>query len=262
MLKKTIILLPALAAFTVVGAAGVQYRYEAGRVVDVPVEDAGEASGMVVQELRAMFSEVPPAISQFDTISEKNLFSPERAAWAPPPPPPVVEEEETDEAPPPSGPHRIRLYGTTIGSERKVALLYFERFSSNRKHRMVGEGETVRDDGDGPRGGEFLVKQVEPERVVLADASGQEIVVGLYDHERSAPPPPPEPPTKPAQQPQAPPQMPATPLTMPAPPPPSGDVIRRMEDMPETLEEREQAAKEGRLRRISTPFGPVFRPLE
>lgn len=243
-----------LATLVLIGAAGYKYRSEARKSVHVTVEDGTEISGMLVQELRAMYSDVPPAISQFQAVAEKNLFSPDRKAWAPPPPPDA--EQASEEAPPqPSGPHRIRLYGTSIGPEIKSALLFFESFSSKQKHRVVREGETVEDDGERGKGTRYVLQALEQERAVLTDARGQEIVVGLYDHQRAAPSPAVAE-AKPAQ-PAA-----SQPAASTAQVQPQGEPIRRMEDIPDSLEEREELARQGRLRRISTPFGPAFRPIE
>jgi hypothetical protein len=249
-----------LGAAALAGASVYEYRREAADLAPPAGADQEEVSGMLVQELRAMFAEVPPPISQFSAVAEKNLFSPDRTAWAPPPPPPKTEpDQEAEEPPPPPGSHRIRLYGTTISPSEKTALLYFERFSSKQKHRLVAEGETVSDDGEKARGGEFVLQSVKKDAAILTDKDGHEIVVGLYDHERTDPPPPPKPAADPKPSPT---QPPGQPVAAESQPPSAGEPIRRMEDIPDSKEEREQLAKEGRLRRISTPFGPVYRPVE
>ena len=238
--------------------------YQAGVHQGLPSVDqqADETAAMLPMELNALLSETPPPLSQFQPVSDKNLFSPDRKPWAPPPPPPKPKKEPKAEEPPPPPPPppgdpRIRLYGTTLTDTRQAALLYFERFSSKQKHRLLDVGDTARDDGERGDRNFFVLKSIEHDKAVLEDADGWEHVVGLFDHERRAPAPIP------------------TPTPVAAAPsrtdaaeqedqdsPEQGEPIRRMEDIPESLEEREQLAKEGRLRRISTPFGPVFRPVE
>jgi hypothetical protein len=243
-----------LGAAALAGASAYEYRSEAADVAPPAGAEQEEVSGMLVQELRAMFAEVPPPTSQFSAVAENNLFSPERKAWAPPPKEKPVPEEK--EPPQPAGPHHIRLYGTSFSAEGRRALLHFDRFSSRQKHRIVELGETVQDDGENPRGGQYTLQRVEKDMVMLEDQNGHEIMVGLYDHDRRDPAPKPDPAAPPFSAADAPSKDPEPSQE------PQGEPIRRMEDMPRSIEEREQLAKEGRLRVIDTPFGPVYRPVE
>lgn len=256
--SKIFTLVMFLAIMSVSWASICTYRSEARRSLPTPANQAREISDMLAEELQALHSDVPPPISQYQAVTEQNLFSPDRKAWEPPQAAPEPEPEQAVDAPPPpvSGPQRIRLYGTTIGPERRTALLFFQHFASRQKHRLVEEGETVHDDGDGARDISYILKSLESERAVLEDNRGQKIVVGLYDHERAAIR------DEGVQAPQPDTAQPAPPAQKPDDSPPVADPIRRMEDIPRELEERERLAKEGRLRRISTPFGPVFRPIE
>ncbi len=210
-------------------------------------------SAMLPQELRMMLADASPATSEYGIVTEKNLFSPNRRAWAPPPQ--VAEDASQGEnqaqalTPEALG---IRLYGTTIGLGQKTALLYFERFVSKQKHRILGEGETARDEGERGESVYFILKGLEQDAVVLEDAQGREHPIGLYEHPRTEPVAAPGP-------------RQGAGMNGPAFAPVPGDgnePILRMEDIPESLEERERLAAEGRLRRISTPAGPVFRPVE
>lgn len=222
-------------------------------------QQADETSAMLPMELSALLSEAPPPLTQYQPISDKNLFSPDRKPWTPPAPPPKPAEEPIAEEPPPPAPPpgdpRIRLYGTTITDNRRTALLYFDRFTSKQKHRLLEVGETARDEGERGERYFFVLQSIEQDKAVLEDADGWEHVVGLFDHERRAPAPEPTPAaTTPERAPTAGNEDQGV--------APTGEPIRRMEDIPESLEEREQLAEEGRLRRLSTPFGPVFRPIE
>jgi hypothetical protein len=228
----------------------------------------------VLDEMRTLFAHVPPAASQYTDISERNMFSPERRPWAPPPTEPPRDSSAEAEMSALSGPSGIRLYGTTISDEQKQALLYFERFSSRQKHRLATEGEIVRDEGERGETVYYQVVSVGRDRVELQDARGNDITVGLYDHQKTELPPSQPPPAvitqpRPTAQLQGQPQSEQQPQTSPegatvAPDVPNSGLepIRRMEDMPESTEEREQLVREGRLRRIDTPFGPVYRPVE
>jgi len=214
-------------------------------------ERAGVDSAMLSQELRMLFPDTSSAASQFAIVTESNLFSPERRPWSPPPQVPDDASQGESQAQtllPDAG--GIRLYGTSIGPDRKTALVYFERFVSKQKHRILEEGETARDEGERGESFYFVLKKLEQDAVVLMDAQGREHVIGLYEHMRAEPP----------QGPQQSTSMNAQPLLPVAAE--GNEPIRRVEDMPESLQERERLAKEGRLRRISTPSGPVFRPVE
>ncbi|WP_045221780.1 hypothetical protein [Desulfonatronum thioautotrophicum] len=231
------------------------YRHHAGAPAPDALTRMDDRSAALPEELRSMFADTPPSNSQYAAVTERNLFSPERRPWAPPP---DVSREAVASPPPPilENP-RVRLYGTTITPVRRSALLYFESFSSQRKHRILEVGETARDEGDRGDSAYFVLVRLDADSAVLEDPHGREHVIGLYEHPRVPPPRPSSP--GPARD--------ATPAPVASSPAEteasmSLEPIRRMEDIPESLEEREQLAREGRLNRISTPFGPVFRPIQ
>ena len=241
-------------------AAWCTYRDRAGMPLpggDVRLDDR---AAMLPQELRILLAEVPPpTFTQYGTVAEKNLFSPDRREWAPPPPA-ATEETMPEHALPAPQTQRVRLYGTIISQDIETALLYFEQFSSPRKHRIMEVGETVWDESNDGNDASFVLVRLEKDLAVLEDQLGLEHVVRLYDHQR-----------KPV-------ESVAHVLldklarhdaaVSPRPPSEASETddengpIRRMEDIPKSLEEREQLAREGRLLRINTPFGPVFRPVE
>jgi len=223
---------------------------------------------LLPEELRALFADVPPPVSQFSDVADKNLFSPDRKAWTPPPPAPKPKKEAKPEEPapppPPPGDPRVRLYGTTITPDTQTALLFFERFSSKQKHRIVQVGDTVSDDGDRGEKNYFILKKLEQDKATLEDPEGYEHVVGLFDHQRKSPPPAPKP--DPESKPVPVNDATSAPYTGETPEngdpsEPAGEPIRHMEDIPESLEEREQLVKEGRLLKFDTPFGDMYRPV-
>ncbi|PTN35137.1 hypothetical protein [Desulfonatronum sp. SC1] len=214
-------------------------------------ERADVVSAMLSQELRLLFPDPSMGSAQYAIVTDKNLFSSERRAWSPPPSvagdAPQAEPQAQTFLPDTTG---IRLYGTSIVPDRKTALVYFERFASRQKHRILEEGETARDEGERGESFYFVLKKLEQDSVVLVDAQGREHVIGLYEHMRTEPPRGPQQSTRMNAQ------------SAPSATAGENEPVRRVEDIPESLEERERLAKEGRLRRISTPSGPVFQPVE
>ncbi len=186
----TVISLLLVSATLVLAWAGWnEYRRQAGRSLVSEDAQTDVLSAGVIQELNTLFAHMPPPVSRFDDVTQKNLFSPDRKAWESP----VVSADAPSpeqKPPPPPGPIGVRLYGTTIVLDQKNALLYFERFNSQHKYRVMKEGDTARDDGERADGLVYTLKRLERDKVILEDQHGREHTVGLYDHTLSRPPRP------------------------------------------------------------------------
>lgn len=243
-----------------------QYLLQAQKTLLPKLETSEFSSAAMLEETRMLFVQAAPAASQYASISEQNMFSPERRPWSPPPPAQTPSPTTEPERPSPVAPGGIRLYGTTISTEKKLALLYFERFTSRQKHFLAREGDIVRDEGERGETVYYQIVSVAQDRVELLDAQGNNVTIGLYDHQRTDSSPGLPPPNIVMQQRQSQGQRQpgpgqASPVVQPTTPEAAG-LQQSLSDLPDSMEERERLAREGRLRRIDTPFGPVYRPVE
>lgn len=217
-----------------------------------------------------LFERRVPAREQFAVIADKNVFSPLRRAWAPPPPPPEPEpdvEREPEPEPQKPLPKRgdIELRGTAVMDKERMAILRFKNFRAGQT-MFLAEGAIAQEEDvkDGPK---FTITRIEAESVRLKDGSGQEFAVGLYDHVREAP------------------RSVSSEVSVEVAPvaAPQGAAVTESGssavivgegsgggsngNSPETRmqrqqEKNEQLVKEGKMRKISTPFGPVYRKNE
>jgi hypothetical protein len=202
---------------------------------------------------------VPPQ-DQFAVIAEKNVFSPLRKAWAPPPPPPAEPEAPVVEETPVLEPPRredVELRGTAMVGETRKAILGFKSFRPPQT-LLLAEGEVAseKEIKDGPR---FTVVRIENESVRIKDAEGREFLVGLFDHRREAPAATVNQSTvelapQIAPQSEAPPAE-ATILVGGA----SDNVTPSKLSSDQLRQKNEQLVKEGKMKKIYTPFGPVYR---
>jgi hypothetical protein len=211
-----------------------------------------------------LFERRQPGKEEMAVIVEKNVFSPRRTAWAPPPPPePAPEEPEAPEPPPPPPPAKrdgVELRGTAMVGDTRTAMVHFKTFNPPET-LILREGAAAK--SKSAQKPEFTVVRIEPDKVMMKDAAGAEFQVGLYDHPRQVAS-------------QAPAQAPAVVSTAaPAAPAPTGSVAGEAsagsivgKTPPKNLspaevqrERNEQLVKEGKMRKINTPFGPVYRQL-
>lgn len=228
-------------------------------------------------------------VETYAPIVEDNLFSSERQAWSPP------LAEDPAPSPQPSAPlprtSNIRLYGTQVAAQEKIGLFFFGDFAGNNKHRILREGEHVWDGDENGGGQSFQVVRVEPDMAVLLDPAGRSFEIGLYDHRRSAsrgggasvqqgpqiimstPARPREPDADapssspdssegndrgqsgdgPAEGHEGMAQDPSSQETDQGAPPPLIPI--------QNHDEMEQLVEEGKMRKIMTPFGPIYRPI-
>lgn len=164
------------------------YQQQANQKILSPGSSKKERTSLSIQEIKAKFSNPVNHDSNYEVIAKNNLFSPEREAWQPP------KDEESEQEKQKKARNRrrrishngVRLYGSTIFSDQKMALMYFQPFSDKQKYRMVHEGQTIRDSGDRGEHVFFNIKTINAQKVVLEDPQGESFEVGLYDHRRKA----------------------------------------------------------------------------
>ncbi len=171
------------------------YRHYAGAEIkgehkELPAK-AGTAVQATIKELRSKLEKSRIGAQRYAVAADKNLFSPERKAWRPPAPKPKPEAGQSKEAPPVAAPTRrdVVLYGTYIAGKQKKAILYFKRF--RKGHLRLAEGEEARDGDERaasrPGSPVYKVLKVEARSVVLQDARGREFTIGLYDNKKRRP---------------------------------------------------------------------------
>lgn len=226
-------------------------RYmRAGTVRDPQMTQGGiEASAPGAWEL--LFERRQPGKEEVAVIVEKNVFSPRRAAWAPPPPPePKPEEPEAPKPPPPPAKRDgVELRGTAMVAGERTAMVHFRPF--NPPETLILREGAVAKPKSGP-GPEFTMVRIESDKVIMTDAAGAEFQVGLYDHSRQV-----------ASQAPAQPQA-VVSTTAPAASAPTSSVVgeapkKELSPAEVQQERNEQLVKEGKMRKINTPFGPVYR---
>lgn len=258
-----------LLALGLVLVAGIVWADAARRFVKAGAVKAPDISEVAVNDgggtdaWNLLFERRVPPKEQFAVITEKNVFSPFRKAWAPPPPPPPAEEAvaPTEEKPAEEPPKRddIELRGTAMVGAQRKAILGFKTFRPPQT-MLLGEGEVAseKEIQDGPK---FTVVRIESESVRIKDGVGREFMVGLYDHRRQAPEA-----TVNQSTVEVAPQ--AAPQPAAAAPATAGVVVgggsastpATPEAKIQRIQERnEQLVKEGKMKKIDTPFGPVYR---
>ncbi len=159
-----------------------EYKSHSQQDIEVSSDAAQAQSIVTVQELQAMFSG-SSASEDYEVIASKNLFSSNREAWTPP-------ETKEDNDPEPDQNRRksgidqkaVKLYGTTLNQEQRLALIYYQGWPENERHRLLREGETAYQEAKGEE--LFLVTQVDKDSVTLEDNTGETFTVSLFGHER------------------------------------------------------------------------------
>jgi len=230
---------------------------------------AGTAVQATIKELRSKLEKTRIGAQRYDVAANKNLFSPERKAWRPPAPKPKPEPNQSKEAPPVVAPTRrdVVLYGTYIAGKQKKAILYFKRF---RKGRLrLAEGDEARDGDEKaasrPGSPVYKVLKVEAKSVVLQDARGREFTIGLYDNKKRRP-------VKTANKPSIQVEKVAVSKPVVAAKPKvsnSGNIVNNAgksgpkltaRDIRKlSMEEKNTLVSKGVLKKIETPFGPIYK---
>jgi hypothetical protein len=218
---------------------------------DSSAPEAGDAAGW-----RAFFGRTGADRAQFAVIAERNVFSPSRKAWA---------EGKKDgagssaAAGPPAARGDVQLLGLAfMGGDRKVILRIASPGPGFTK--SYGEGDVVSGPGESS-GPMFRVLEIGDRLVRLEDAAGEEFTVTLFGHEREEED-----------------AVDESIYTTPTPmvivgdtPAETGqdesvdgeDDAGSSEYVSEEEEARnEQLVREGKLKKIETPFGPVYRKLD
>jgi len=174
---------------------------------------------------------------EFEVLVEKNLFSPEREAWEAPPP-----SDDQQPAAPVRGrrinPADFRLYGITISRHEKMALIYYQRLPEGSRNRLVHEGEIVYQDRDGGNEAYRLVS-IGTDSVTL-EAGGKSFEIWLFSHERQE--------VEPTETEEA-----AVVISGAEP---------LMEEPAEEIEDAGEEEVESTMKRVETPSGIIYRPLD
>lgn len=221
--------------------------------------------GVLLKELEATLPGYSP-VSQgmgkrYQVIADKNLFTPNRQPWRPPVPQKTA-EKKTRTPLVRSGKGDVLLYGTYLAGQERRAILYFKRFVAPRS-RVVTVGQTVRDKGERGKRVFYQVLKIEKDQVLVKDGAGRSLQVGLYEHGLSKTG------SRPVQR-----KIQVTTdktqsriglagsRTKKKKVYSSGRLgfsqLRQM-----TTSEKERLVKEGKLRKITTPFGTaVYRPVQ
>jgi len=211
-----------------------------------------------LEEIKSLFSSLDKEPNKFEVIERKNLFSPQRAAWQPPPPQ-KEKPQKKEEVREPRLPDRsdVVLYGTYISNSTQKAILHFKRFSSSPRSRVVKAGQTVRDTGDSKKEILYKVTKITPQVVHLVDDDDRSFAVDIHDHEVKA---------KTRQQDtrnisiSSSRQKSQTTVVGQAPQKKSDSATSRKKDIQRLSEEaKEKMGKEGKLKKINTPFGTIYR---
>jgi hypothetical protein len=250
------------AAALVLALAYRTYRGAAALTVAAPNPRASEAGDAQLKEMEALLREGAKE-PRYQVIADRNLFSPERKAWQLP----LEAREAASAAPVARG--DVVLYGTYLSDARRYAIIGFSLTAGKSKRYVLAEGEAPKDDQGRPLA--YQVEAIGPDSIVLKDRSGTAYTVGLYVNKRSSPtqtvnttpaqaPPPPTPAAQTA-----------APASTPAAEPTAGNQAAEKaaaetvpglpsdyKSLPEN--EKERLVKEGKLRKINTPMGAVYRP--
>lgn len=215
---------------------------------------------VVIEELQSLFQARRSAPTRYEIIADKNLFSPDRKAWAPPPPPDpeVVEEKKVL---PPSSRKDVVLYGTYMSDSDRKAIIEFKNLRSQPSRLILGEGD-VAEDPTGKLPFKFTVRAIQKDQVTIVDNKREEVfAVGLFEHERQK---------SRNQQAEAsilveegsqPEQEQAT-VTKTAPAAQSKSSFTRKEVLEMDDAQKDNLVKQGKLKKVHTPFGPVYEPVK
>lgn len=224
----------------------------------VPEPGNAEASGSEAggaSTWQTFFGQARPDQDQFAVIRDRNAFSPSRKAWV----------EAAKGAHNSSGGQKssavqgdVRLLGIALmGGDRKVILNI--GLSGRSFTKFYGEGDAVTgpEESSGPM---FKVLEIGERFVRMEDSAGEEFTVSLFDHEREGEE-----------------VIDESIYTTPTPMVIVGDTVpgdsedasvedgdkdgkQGSEYVSEEEETRnEQLVREGKLKKIETPFGPVYR---
>ena len=241
-----------------------------------PTAGNGDAeTSLVIQELQGQLETTNPGAARYSIIAEQNLFSPDREPWTPPQLQPDPPQEEEAPPPPPANRNDVALHGTYLSGGEKRAILSFRHFRSAPKSRILTEGQEARDE-DGNARISYTVKEIHEDRVELEDSRQQTFSVGLFDNKQASPQTTQQKTTIEVEQ-----GITAGPVASasastgdggsPSASPSSSQKggqggangalstadVNRMDQ-----EDKDRLVKEGKLRKINTPFGNVYKPVK
>lgn len=236
--------------------------FKAGEIKNPSIAGTAGTEGNDTSAWNLFFERKVPTKDHFNVIADKNVFSASRKAWTPPQAqeeakPETAAQNKTEEIV--SKRDDVELRGTAMVEQKRKAILHFKSFRSVKTFRL-GEGD-VASEKDQKGGPSFTVLSIASDTVRMKDNAGKEFVVGLYDHKREGPA------TTVNQSKIVEAQAPSPPPQAPAPAPSSVVVGTPTNANQEGIssktdaqrQKNEQLVKEGKMKKIETPFGSVYR---
>jgi hypothetical protein len=165
--------------------------YERTSSIDVQPQRKSTQSerSIKLKEIKSLFSSIRKDPQKFAVIKEKNLFSPKREHWQPPQPKKEDKKEEKKEEkpkPPPADRDDVILYGTYTSNATKRAIIHFKKFRFSPSSRVVSVGDVLR---DGEKRGDdvyYKIASIEKNNVELVDYRDRKFSVNIYAHDIEA----------------------------------------------------------------------------
>lgn len=212
-----------------------------------------------LKELSAMMNKPRGSKTGHEVIAEKNLFSKDRSEWQQPAAQQVQNQAGQIMR------HDVILYGIFKSGDREMAILGLPRISSGSKKFILAAGENVKSPPDKPPFSYTLVS-IKDKAVTVKDQAGAIFSVGLYDHKRT-----PSSRRPPAHLSKSGTKVVTTKVQGSAAP--AGGIVRpggpapsaaKAEKSISSMSKREKEAlvKKGQLKKVSTPFGTLYRPVK
>ena len=143
------IVLLVLAGIALMAGFRVYQKEEAaglGKTNSQPGVPAGEERVYNLKEMIPLLEKPTAEPAIYKAVAEKNLFSPDRKAWAPANAPSVNTESKDKKKTNPKAAKihdHVILHGTSITAKSKEALIGFKRIKTDVPTRFVKEGESI-----------------------------------------------------------------------------------------------------------------------
>ena len=248
--KLAIFLIFAGLAAVFLGLGFLDYRENKHQEVQIDFFPDEEAPDINMQELQDQF--VPGQVGDpqdHQIIISNNLFSPERRPWARP-----VSEDPDDARRVQADPGAFRLHGIISRDDERMALIYNRDLPSPDTYSLVRAGQSITMEDNGLQTA-YTLTDIHDDYVTI-QSGGRIFHVHLFADR----------PTReddPREEPEGPPDA----LEPLAPGTGLEHLMQRLEDdevSPDPApspEDMERLVEEGRMHRIDTPLGPVYRPV-
>lgn len=239
-----------------------EFSQESQVSLSTPSPAEPKQAALIEKEVASRLARSKAVGARYRIIEEKNLFSEDREPWRKPPPPPKKPEKKKPKPPPPPPPPpppgTVIYYGSFVSEGERYAIVRFPKMPSGeyaRKELVMKEGETAWEIKR-PEGGQYYtLVSVTRRYLEVRDNKGRQYRVGLFDHNR--------------------PQVASTTPNKvsitttaakdkPAASTSSGGSASKAPDSSNALskDDKEKLVEQGLMKKIITPFGPVYRPIK